>query len=94
MNEELFQGPRTVLEYLIIAEIIKFCLHDGLGCESDIISAFYAAVVEFAEATDNTLPIGHKTNEQVSTITREYHHNLEVFKTLTIVQLQLNKTTT
>ena len=47
MNEILSEGPRTSLEYLVIAEIIKFCIQNGLGCEVSVVSAFYSAVVEF-----------------------------------------------
>ena len=49
MNEILSEGPRTSLEYLVIAEITKFCIQNGLGCEVSVVSAFYSAAVEFAK---------------------------------------------
>ena len=90
MNEDLTHGPRTSLEYIVIAEIIKHCLQNGLGCEGGVISPFYSAVVEFAKTLNTTLPLGHKTIEQIETTVREYHHNLEVFKTLSFTQLKVN----
>ena len=88
MNEELSEGPRTSLEYLVVAEIIKFCILNGLGCEVSVISPFYSAVVEFAKMLN--IPFGHKTIEQIDTTVREYHHNLDVFKTLSCTQLKVN----
>ena len=35
LKEDLFTGPRTTLEYLVVGEIIKFCLSNGLECERD-----------------------------------------------------------
>ena len=90
MNEILSEGPRTSLEYLVIAEIIKFCIQNGLGCEVGVVSAFYSAVVEFAKTLNIPLPLGHKTIEQVDTTVREYHHNLNVFKTPFFTQLKVN----
>ena len=31
VKEDLFTGPRTTLEYLVVGEIIKFCLSNGLS---------------------------------------------------------------
>lgn len=90
MNEELSEGPHTSLEYLVLAEIIKFCILNGLGCEVSVISPFYSAVVEFAKTLNIPLPLGHKTIEQIDTTVREYHHNLDVFKTLSCTQLKVN----
>ena len=56
------------LEYIVIAEIIKHCLQNGLGCEGGVISPFYSAVVEFVKTLNTTLPLGHKTIEQVELI--------------------------
>ena len=35
LKEDLFTRPRTTLEYLVVGEIIKFCLSNGLECERD-----------------------------------------------------------
>ncbi len=61
--EDLSLGPHTSLVYLIIAEIIKHCLQNGLGYDGGVISPVYSAVVEFAKTLDITLPLGHKTVE-------------------------------
>ena len=87
MGEDLRTGPRTSLEYLIIN---KHCLKNELGCDCSVVSPFFSAVVDFSKTLNTTLDLGHKTVELVDTTIQEYHHNLEVFETLSCTQLKLN----
>ena len=61
-----------------------------LECERDgIVPTLYTIVVNYALATNSTVPLGHKLVGEVH-IERIYHHNLEVYKNLSITQLKLN----
>ena len=64
----------------MVGEIIKFCLSNGLECERDgIVPTLYTIIVNYALATNSTVPLGHKSVDEVHKIEREYHHNLEVY---------------
>lgn len=90
LKEGLFTGPRTTLEYLVVGEIIQFCIHGGFEFEGGIVAALYSVVVNYTQAMTSTLPLGHKTIQEINKIEREYHHNLEIFENLSITQLKLN----
>ena len=81
LKEDLFTGPRTTLEYLVVGEIIKFCLSNVLECERDgIVPTLYTIVVNYALAINSTVPLGHKSVDEVHKIEREYHHNINIYQ--------------
>lgn len=79
LQHSVSSGPRTQLEYLIIAGILQFCLLNGLDT---VVADFYSTFVDYAKAVCPSLPIGHKSMEDLEKVCSEYHHNLEAYETI------------
>ena len=87
--EDVCKGPCTSLEYLIIAEIYKYCLR-SFSSDVKLVTIIYTAVLEYSESLSLDLPLGAKTEDDILKTVSEYHHNLKVFQALTETQLQIN----
>ena len=89
-QEKTVTGPRTLLEYLLVSQLIKYCRNDGTDISLDTVSMLYTLCVEVAQALEMHLPLGQKSSDDVSKIILEYEHNLKVLEAMCITQFQSN----
>ena len=89
-SKKKLTGPRTLLEYLLISQIIKYCRNDGTDISLDTVNMLYTLCIEVAQALEMHLPLGQKSSDDVSKIILEYEHNLKVFEAMCITQFQSN----
>ena len=89
-QENTTTGPRTLLEYLLISHIIKFCKNNGIDISLDVVHMLYSSCVELVQALEIHVPLGQKTSEEISKVIKEYECNLKVFEKKCVTQLQIN----
>ncbi len=58
-------GPRTLLEYLLISQILSYCRQNEVEANLDTVDMFYSTCVEVARALEISLPLGPQTSEDI-----------------------------
>ena len=84
------QGPRTLLEYILVSQIIKYCHNNTIDISLETVNILYTSCVEVVQVLEVCLPLGQKNCEEISKIVDEYEHNLNVFQTMCVTQLKLD----
>lgn len=91
LQENVSTGYRTQQEYFLIASIIRFLTTRTIEYDTKIIHSFYSACIEMIKAYDlHSIPIGEKSENQVDTIIKEYHKNMDLFAHICVEHLKIN----
>ena len=88
--EDVTKGPRTLLEYLLVAQIVKHTHQKEIECGVEIVHSIYEACVELASALELTVPLGSKTKHAIMVTLQEYEQNRKTFEALCVSQLKIN----
>ena len=89
-QEKTKEGPHTLLEYLLISEILKYCWNNVMNVTVDLVHMLYNSSVELVQVLEVHLSLGLKNSEAISKILGEYEVNLKNFRTMCVTQLRLN----
>ena len=89
-QENILTGPRTQLEYLLIAELIKLCNRSDIEAEYSIIHQLYLTCFDLMQEMDPSWPIAKKSMEEITKIVKEYDQHRRVFEATCIAQLKIN----
>lgn len=89
-QESISTGPRTQLEYLLIAEIIKLCHQNDIELDLSIYQKLYHTCLDIMQSIDSSLPISQKNTEEIGKIVNEYDRHRKVFEATCIAQIRIN----
>ena len=89
-QEKISPGPRTELEYLLVAELIKFCNQNEIEADICIIQQLYMTCLDLMQVMDPSLPISTKSIEEIIKIVNEYDRHRQVFQATCIAQVKIN----
>ena len=89
-QEQISPGPRTELEYLLVAELIKFCNQNEIEADICIIQQLYMTCLDLMQVMDPSLPISTKSIEEIIKIVNEYNRHRQVFQATCIAQVKIN----
>lgn len=82
LGEHLNHGPRSLLEYFAMEQVLNHCKMQEISETSENILIIYNAMVEIVQLYDCALPLGEKSVSEVETFLREHEHNLDFYKAL------------
>ena len=86
-QEKISPGPRTELEYLLVAELIKFCNQNEIEADICIIQQLYMTCLDLMQVMD---PSPTKSIEEIIKIVNEYDRHRQVFQATCIAQVKIN----
>ena len=83
-REHVPSGSRSILEFLIIKFITKYCKREGIETTPGNIEKIYNTIADISDMHDTRLTIGTKSIDDV-----EHDHNIiiEVLKALCLAQI-------
>ena len=87
MNEKIQLGTRTVYEFFILEEVVKYCNQQCIEVSATNIHIIYSAVVELARGLDIVHSLRPKDENDIDTFLKEHTHIVESFKSLSLSQL-------
>lgn len=86
-TQELSSGSVTVLEYFVLEYIVQYCHKEKLTISVEIISLIYDAICTIVSCLDYNVPLGSKSEEQITSFMQKHDNNLKEFKKLSLFQL-------
>ena len=90
MSEQMQRGTRTVYEFFVLEEIIKYCNEHDIQPSAHNVLIIYNATEEIARGLDITHALSPKVMDDIETFLREHDHIVECFKLLTLTHLSIH----
>ena len=89
-QEDISKGPCTLIEYLLVALIVKHIYQREVECTMDTVHAIYQACIAVALAMKLTIPLGAKNKKEISNILQEYEKIRKNFEAICVTQLMID----
>ncbi len=89
-QENLSTGSRTQLEYILVAQIVKYLQLKGVDWDVDTVHAVYIVCTELTGVLKVSWPLGWKNDRELNLILSELEKNKRVFESTCITQLKIN----
>ena len=87
MNEKIQPGSRTVYEFFILEEVVKYCIQQCIEVSAMNIHIIYSAVVELARGLDIVHSLRPEDENDIGTFLKKHTHIVGSFKSLSLSQV-------
>lgn len=87
MGEKISPGNRTMFEFFVMEEIMKYFGSMSIEQNADSILTIYSVVQEVVKGLELKYSLRPKVKQDIETFVKEHKHIVSEFKCITLMQL-------